>query len=71
MEALLCCSIAAPSPGSNKLGLSPLFVQAVQDIVHKLSYQAKLALWTKELSAFENHVSVCVPTYSVCFQLFV
>ncbi|XP_065904372.1 Fanconi anemia group C protein-like isoform X2 [Dysidea avara] len=56
VEALLGCSIAAPSPGSAKHGLSPQFVHSVQDIIHKLSYQAKLALWMKELSAFENHV---------------
>jgi len=64
VEALLVCSIAAPLPGSTKHGLSPLFVHSVQYIIHKLSYQAKLALWTKELSAFENHVYLCVRVHA-------
>ena len=56
VEALLQCSIGATLPGSKKTGLSPAFVSSVRDKAFELSYPLQIALWTKDISAFEQDV---------------
>ena len=61
---MLQCNIGAALPGSNKSGLSPAFVSSVRDKNIELSYSSQVALWTKDISAFEH--SVCTLCVCLC-----
>lgn len=62
VEALLQCNIGAVLPGSKKTGLSPAFVRSVRDKDVELSNSSLVALWTKDISSFENCVCTCEHT---------